>query len=79
MLHEANMGNSKAKRDACFRGEGVYISSGVKEMRQESEINTIVWVFQLLLAGIVLGSGDGLTVLLCILASSIMVFLGLNK
>ena len=34
-------------------GEGVYILSGVKEKRQESEINTIVWVFQLLLAGIV--------------------------
>ena len=34
-------------------GEGVYILSGVKEKRQESEINTSVWVFQLLLAGIV--------------------------
>ena len=34
-------------------GDGVYILSGVKEKRQESEINTIVWVFQLLLAGIV--------------------------
>ena len=34
-------------------GEGVYILSGVKEKRQESEIDTIVWVFQLLLAGIV--------------------------
>ena len=33
-------------------GEGVYILSGVTEKRQESEINTIVWVFQLLLAGI---------------------------
>ena len=33
-------------------GEGVYILSGVKEKRQESEIDTIVWVFQLLLAGI---------------------------
>ena len=30
-------------------GEGVYILSGVKEKRQESEIDTIVWVFQLLL------------------------------
>ena len=36
-------------------GEGVYILSGVKEKRQESEIDTIVWVFQLLLAGIVAG------------------------
>ena len=66
MLYEANMGNSKPKSDAffqsywsppsnqhCFRGEGVYILSGVTEKRQESEINTIVWVFQLLLAGIV--------------------------
>ena len=34
-------------------GEGVYILSGVKEKRQEWEIDTIVWVFQLLLAGIV--------------------------
>ena len=34
-------------------GKGVYILSGVKEKRQESEINTIVLVFQLLLAGIV--------------------------
>ena len=34
-------------------GEGVYILSGVTEKRQESEINTIVWVFQLLLAGTV--------------------------
>ena len=34
-------------------GEGVYILSGVKEKRQESQISTIVWVFQLLLAGIV--------------------------
>ena len=33
--------------------EGVYILSGVKEKRQESEIDTLVWVFQLLLAGIV--------------------------
>ena len=66
MLYEANMSNSKAKSDAFFKatgsryrinivseGEGVYISSGVKEKRQESEISTIVWVFQLLLAGIV--------------------------
>ena len=43
----------------CYRinivsgGEGVYILCGVTEKRQESEINTIVWVFQLLLAGIV--------------------------
>ena len=37
----------------CFRGEGVYTLSGVKEKQQESEINTIVLVFQLLLAGIV--------------------------
>ena len=36
-------------------GEGVYILSGVKEKRQESEISTLVWVFQLLLAGIVGG------------------------
>ena len=34
-------------------GEWVYILSGVTEKRQESEVNTIVWVFQLLLAGIV--------------------------
>ena len=34
-------------------GEGVYILSSVKEKRQESEIDTTVWVFQLLLAGIV--------------------------
>ena len=34
-------------------GEGVYTLSGVTEKWQESEINTIVWVFQLLLAGIV--------------------------
>ena len=46
----------------CYRinivsgGEGVYILSGVKEKRQESEISTIVWVFQLLLAGIVINS-----------------------
>ena len=33
--------------------EGVYTLSGIKEKRQESEINTIVWVFKLLLAGIV--------------------------
>ena len=67
MLYEANMGTSKAKSDTCFlgywsplsnqhclRGGGrVYVLSGVTEKRQESEINTIVWVFQLLLAGIV--------------------------
>ena len=69
----------------CYRinsasgGKGVYVLSGVKETLQELEINTTVWVFQLLLAGIVLGSGDSLTVLLCILASSIMVVLVLNK
>ena len=34
-------------------GRGVYILSGVKYKRQESEISTIVWVFQLLVAGIV--------------------------
>ena len=34
-------------------GEEVYILSGVKEKRQESEISTIVRVFQLLLAGII--------------------------
>ena len=33
-------------------GEGVYILNSVKEKRQDSEINTLVWVFQLLLAGI---------------------------
>ena len=31
----------------------VYILSGIKEKRQGSEISTIVWEFQLLLAGIV--------------------------
>ena len=36
-----------------WEGKGVYILSGVTKKRQESEINTIVWVFQLLLAGIV--------------------------
>ena len=39
-------------------GEGVYILSGVQEKRQESEISTIVWVFQLLLAGIVVANID---------------------
>ena len=34
-------------------GGGVYILNGVTEKRQKSDINTIVWVFQLLLAGIV--------------------------
>ena len=34
-------------------GGGVYILNCVKEKLQESEIDTIVWVFQLLLAGIV--------------------------
>ena len=66
MLYEANMGNSKAKVMRVFKatglryrinivsgGKGVYILSGVKEKRQESEISIIVWVFQLLLAGIV--------------------------
>ena len=38
-------------------GEGVYILSGVKEKRQESEIDTLVWVFHLLLAGIVAAGG----------------------
>ena len=37
----------------CFRGEGVYILVGIREKQQESEIQTIVWVFELLLAGIV--------------------------
>ena len=43
-----------AIESALFQG-GVYFLSGVKEKRQESEINTIVWVLQLLLAGIVYG------------------------
>ena len=59
MLYEANMSNSKAKSDACFKAtdlryrinivsgrEGVYILSGVKEKRQG-------WMLQLLVAGIV--------------------------
>ena len=46
---------------SCYRinivcvcgGGGVYILSGVTEKRRESKINPIVWVFQLLLAGII--------------------------
>ena len=34
-------------------GKGGCILTGVTEKRQESEIHTIVWVFELLLAGIV--------------------------
>ena len=34
-------------------GRGVYILNDVTEKRQESEINRNVWVFQLLLAGMV--------------------------
>ena len=44
-----------AIESTLFRGGGerIYILSGVKEKPQDSEISTIVWVIQLLLAGIV--------------------------
>ena len=44
---------SRYRINIVSRGEGVYILSGVKEKRQESEFSTIVWEFQLLLADIV--------------------------
>ena len=44
---------SRYRFNIVWGGGGVYILIGVTEKRQESEINTIVWVFQLLLAGIV--------------------------
>ena len=67
MLHEANVRNPKAKSDVSVEsykfslsnqqylrgGEGVYIITGIKEKWQEPEIQTIVWVFQLILAGFV--------------------------
>ena len=42
-----------AIKSTLFEGEGVYILIRVTEKWQESEINITVWVFQLLLAGIV--------------------------
>ena len=58
----------------CFRGEGVYILSGIKEKRQESEISTIVWVFQLLLAAIVVNCAKYL-----ITASYTVVLIGFSR
>ena len=66
MLYEANVSNLKGKRDACVEsyvfplsnqhclgGGGGCIIIGAMEKWQEWGIKTIVWVFQLLLAGIV--------------------------
>ena len=66
MMSESNMGNLWGTSEACvkcyklwlsiqhcLRGENVHFFIGVTEKRQELEFHKDVWVFQVLLVGIV--------------------------